>query len=65
MIKTYVVVMSGQGRDWEGMLPVIPVGYKLSQRGVILVVTESHITLSDEELEDGTATQFIEATPLG
>lgn len=66
MIKTYVSFMSGHGRDWEGMLPVIPVGHKFHQRGVVLVVTESHIALGEDPMmEDGTAVQYIEATPLG
>jgi len=66
MFKTYVTVMSGATRDWEGMLPAIPVGHKLHRRGVVLVVTESHITLEDHpDMEEGSARQYIEASMLG
>lgn len=66
MIKTYVTVLSGDTRDWEGMLPLVPLGYVFHRRGVKLVVTEAHTTLGDDDEldEGGTATQFVGVTAL-
>lgn len=67
MLKTYVTVLSGTTRDWDGMLPLIPVGYTFHRRGVKLVVTASHITLEDDPDADegGTAAQFVSVEPIG
>jgi hypothetical protein len=66
MLKTYVTVLSGTTRDWEGMLPLIPAGYQFRRLGAKLVVVSSHVTLNNHpDMEAGTAVQHIQVEVLG